>query len=241
MVEILKCTLERVRDLTLQQLPKGDLGPERIKRLFEAWEAYWQHSGDPQAPHAVLQSGLHSDVYFNSPMALRKATVAEIIAEQLAAKLARANNGSQYTLNENSWVIGPSYGAIALVHALRARLGCYGEVTEKQPDKTQLWSRLTIPAGATLQLVEDVTTTGESLLAARDAVYKGNPLHFVQMSHVGVIVNRSGREVISGFPIVSLISVTPHAWKADECPLCKGGSRAIDKVKQHWAELTRTE
>lgn len=230
MVDIMKCDYARVRDLTVQQLPGGDLGQERIKRLFEAWQAFWQHSGDPTAPHAVLQSGRHSDTYFNSPMALRKATVAEIVAHQLARKLSGVGSGS--------WIVGPSFGANSLLYALRAHFGCFGEVTKKQPDKSQQWSDLTIPAGSQVQLVEDVVTTGESVLAAHSGVVRGNADKVDFFPRIGAIVNRSGLEGIQGFNLVSLITITPNTWAPDSCPLCKGGSPPIEKVKQHWAELT---
>ena len=68
-------------------------------------------------------------------------------------------------------------------------------------------------------LVDDILTTGASLLETADAVRAAG----VSPLAAAVIVDRSTTPVPADFPIEALGALEIDSWAADDCPLCRAG------------------
>ncbi len=202
-----------------------------LSHFFRAYNAHWVHSGTPEEPHPLLVSGKHGGEYFDCTFVLKNAQSVKILAHQLFLRLGDV-------IKETDWVIGPSYGATWLIARLADLYNCNNGVTEKVGEDQQAWTRDFINENCLILPCEDVTTTGGSSLRAMQAIKEGNagPVNFLPI--IATIVNRSGKEDIDGFKIISLIvPPSPKQWIPDDCPLCKIGSKVRPRFKKYLASL----
>jgi orotate phosphoribosyltransferase len=109
--------------------------------------------------------------------------------------------------------------------------------TEKDGDGMKL-ARFEIEPGQKVLIVEDVISTGGSTLKTIEGIKKAGVPQSDIWVHIVCLVNRSGRSELDGHEICALLTLDIHNWKAEECPLCKVGSKAL-RPKANWAELTR--
>lgn len=204
-----------------------------IKRLYKAYGALWEHSGDPAMPHVQLTSGKHSNQYFNSAKLAFRAPLGEFLARQFLGL---------FELATEDVVIGPSYGANFLAADLATVFGCNRAYTERDTGKEQTWTgRWAVPVGGKVQLCEDVISTGGSTLKTKRAVQSASVESVRFHDRVACLVNRSGLdELEDGTAIVALLRFAVEAWVPHDCPLCKAGSVLVGDVKKNWARLTGT-
>jgi len=210
-----------------------DIPPEEILKWLGLLDAYWQHSGDPKMPHAVLRSGRHSSGFADWMQLLSYPKLCYIVANQLVRKL-RANG-----LEEVHWVIGSAYAAIDFSKDVAALLGARHGFTEKGEGDKMLWKRHTIQKGEiVLQADELITTTG-TLIRVREGINEGNAVQPVEYaSLVGVLHNRSDQEEFERARIISVVDKKFREWVAGQCELCDEGSEPIKEPKKNWAKLT---
>lgn len=198
---------------------------------FRQRGALWLHNRDSARPHAILASGMHSDGYVNCT---------KLVQSPQFLHLATGDRGFGALLRHISphWVIGCPMGAITLAHVLADKLTARAGFTEKDGESMKL-SRFEIEAAATVLVVEDVVTTGESTLKTIAAIKSAQPSAEV-LPMVFCLVNRSGSDRLPGTSTIihGLLTLSISTWKPEECPLCKSGSQAL-KPKLHWAELTK--
>ncbi len=76
-----------------------------------------------------------------------------------------------------------------------------------------------IGAGDRVLVVEDVVTTGGSVVEVMDVIRKLGG----EIVGVGVLVDRSAGKVDFGVPLQSVLSMDIESWEAESCPLCKAG------------------
>jgi orotate phosphoribosyltransferase len=194
--------------------------------------------------HAELSSGLHSNGFFNSEKFFEMPGQVDHAARDLMELLQKT--GLELDLVDR--VVGPAMGAITIAHDLARSLGrecskaCRFSYTEKKVEgengtKKMAFRRSSIYPHEKVLLVEDVLTTGGSVLMVKKAVEDagGEILPFV-----AILVNRSGLQEIEGLKVVSLFEVEIVNWSAEDCPLCQLGSKAIrPKEDGNWDLLTR--
>lgn len=230
------------------------LSPEELTHILKLCDCFWQHAGEGTAPHAELTSGKHSDGFVNVLVALKYPVIMEVCAVTLARQIEDALGGVKPT-----WCIGSDHAAAVLSQRVAYHLDIQcADFTEKAPDevdavtgkktKVQIWNRHRIEPGKVVLQVEELITTAATTDAVHRGVTGGNFVKFgveapVEFATVmGALVNRSTAiEQIAGMQIVAPGRYRMHEWDPDDCPLCKGGSKAI-KPKQgdNWALLKAT-
>lgn len=207
---------------------------------YKGKDALWIHNGDNDNPHALLTSGKHSTGFFNSKLIIAD----ETLLKEGVSDLIELFMSLGVDISEVGCVVGPQTGATKLAELISGEIKtitnseCFwvspakGEV---RGQKAMIFSNedIALVTGQTILLCEDVLTTGGSVELASIAVENigGNVLPFVL-----VLVNRSGLNEVGGRKIISLIDRDMPTWTAEECPLCKVGSKAL-RPKDNWAEL----
>jgi len=218
----------------------------RWTETYKAKSALWIHDGNPKRPHALLTSGMHSGGFFNSGLVTEDPLLLGHACHDLAFMLR-----TQANIREINRVVGPAMGAIAIAHCIAwsiSRLSgrtpnnhCLSSFTEKivvGDFERQILKRTTMRPGETVITVEDVITTGGSVIRTAEAVTEAGGKLF---PYILTLVNRSGLSEIDGRRIVALIDQPMPMWDAPpvgDCPLCKQGSKAIrPKGAESWAAL----
>jgi len=187
-------------------------------------EELFLRSGALRDGHFLLKSGRHSARYLEKFMVLQYPSLAVEIGRRLAAELARY----QPTL-----VVGPTTGGVLLAfetaRQLSATLGREVRGIFAEPADTDAASGVGL--GRVLRrgwpiaphdrvlLVDDILTTGASLLETADAVRAAG----VSPVAAAVIVDRSTIRIAAGFPVHALGTIEIESWTAEECPLCRTG------------------
>lgn len=76
-----------------------------------------------------------------------------------------------------------------------------------------------IPEGCRVLVVEDIVTTGGSVMEVMDVVRE----HGGNVVSVGLLVDRSGGKVDFGVRTEALLHLNVPTYKAEDCPLCQDG------------------
>jgi orotate phosphoribosyltransferase len=169
--------------------------------------------------HFLLSSGLHSERYFQCALVLERPA----IAERLAAEFARQVRVE--ITQPIDVVIGPALGAVTWAYEVARALGARAQFSERKDDAMELRRGFVIKPGDSVLVVEDVFTTGGS---AREVLELLKTFD-VRPVATGCIVNRSGGNPFErdGLACFQLAALDVKSWKAEECPLCKAGGKAI--------------
>lgn len=168
--------------------------------------------------HFVGTSGLHFDTYVNKdflyPHTKETSEVGKLFAEKYKDKNIEV-------------VVGPALGGIVLSQWTAHHLSeiCNREVlavyTEKSPDGGQIFTRgyENYVKGKRVLIVEDIVTTGGSLVKTAKAVKEagGDIVDTCAM----VNKNKDLNSKISDIPFSFLSSLYVSTYEASECPLCK--------------------
>lgn len=170
--------------------------------------------------HFVGTSGLHFDTYVNKdflyPHTKETSNIGKIFAEK-------------YKEKDIEVVVGPALGGIILAQWTAYHLSkiCKREViavyTEKSGDGGQIFTRgyENYVKGKRILVVEDIVTTGGSLLKTAKAVKDagGNLVATCAM----VNKNKDLSSGILGLPFDFLSSLYVTTYEAQNCPFCKSG------------------
>lgn len=171
--------------------------------------------------HFIYTSGRHGSAYVNKD-ALYPHTAA---TRRLTRFL--AEHAVEYDIDI---VAGPALGGIILsqwtayhLSHLKRRevLGIY---SEKDPEGVQVFRRGydELLQGKRVLLVEDVLTTGQSVLALAERVRENDGC----VAAIGALVNRAPQSINAdylGAPFFALANLEFPSWLAEECPLCAEG------------------
>ena len=200
---------------------------------FAQIQALWIHGGQLKRPHALLTSGLHSNGYVNGTLITQRPV--------LLLRILREPGGlaSQLPAERVDWVIGSALGAITFAYAVAEQLEARAGYTEKDGDAMKL-ARFELQDHERVLIVEDTLSTGGSTRKTIKAVESAAGGKAVILPFILCLVNRSGRNDLDGRAIRSLIQPDIQMWKAEECPLCKAGSKAL-RPKENWKELQLAE
>lgn len=171
--------------------------------------------------HIVYTSGKHGSIYINKDAIYPHTEFASMVGKMFAEK---------FKNKSIDVVAAPALGGIILsqwtaYHLSRLKkkkiLGIY---TEKDSEKNQIFTRGydKFIKGRKVLVIEDLTTTGESVKKVVDSVKKIGG----KVVAVGVMINRNPKEVNSKFlraPFLSLGVLKAEAFDENKCPLCKSG------------------
>jgi orotate phosphoribosyltransferase len=130
---------------------------------------------------------------------------------------------------EPTLVVGPTTGGVLLAFETARQLsellgrevrGVFAEpVTEAGGGGRALRRGWDVGPDERVVLVDDILTTGASLLETAEAVRVAG----VEPLAAAVIVDRSTSPVVAGFAVHALGAIEIESWAADACPLCRDG------------------
>ena len=163
--------------------------------------------------HFVLKSGRHAGRYLEKFLVLQHPRYGVELCRRFAEVLAP----SLPTL-----VVGPTTGGVMLSFETARQLD--GSVRSAFAEPTPAGGRelrrgWMIAPDERVVLVDDILTTGASLVETVDAVRAAG----VEPVAAAVMVDRSVEPVDLGFPLHSLGRIEIPSWEADECDLCASG------------------
>jgi orotate phosphoribosyltransferase len=190
-------------------------------------EELFRSSGALKEGHFLLKSGRHSSAYLEKFLVLQDPAATSELCSFWAA--AHGEGGTHIDL-----VAGPTTGGIILAFETARQLGTRGifaeEVRHGDGSTRRAFRRgFRIEPGERLLLVDDILTTGGSLLAMIPAVEEQSG----EIVECSVLVDRSGedRQTIESpsthrvYPLRSLWRLDLPTWEAgpSNCPKCASG------------------
>lgn len=179
------------------------LSRANIEQIFLA-------SGALLEGHFRLTSGRHSDRYIQCAKVLQYPEYTTQLCKELAERF--KEQGVEL-------VVGPAMGGIIVAYELARQLQAKAVFTEREEGVMQLRRGFTINPGEKILVVEDVITTGGSILEVMDLSRQAGG----EIVGAAVLVDRSAGKINLGIPTASLLSLEVISYDPDECPLCKAG------------------
>lgn len=180
------------------ELPKS---PEETIALLKEY-------GAVEEGHFILASGKHSAYYVKKGKLVQHPWELQRMIEQVVPELE--------ALGPIDVVLSPAMGGVPVGQqaglALHART-IYAE-RNAATNQLELKRGFEIQRGERLLLVEDVITTGGTLLELRDFIEARGGI----VAGVFVVVNRSGKKEVDGDPVVSCMEIQFPVYEADAIP-----------------------
>jgi orotate phosphoribosyltransferase len=163
--------------------------------------------------HFLLASGRHSPIFLQSTTVLQHPQHAEAIGCELAKRFADT---------PADFVIGPAMGGVVLAYLVAKHLGLRALFAEKLSAGTmQIREAFRVTPGERFIVVEDVMTTGGSLMQARAAAEALG----ARCVGVGCIIDR-GLAELTPQPR-SLARLCFDTYAPETCPLCDAGEPLV--------------
>ncbi len=201
---------------------------DRRARIAARTEALFRSAGALIDGHFALKSGRHADRYLEKFQVLQHPAAVVELCGFLAERARTADGGPAVDV-----VVGPTTGGVLLAFEVARQLGVRGIFAEEVrgadgAPRREFRRGFTIAAHERALLVDDILTTGGSLLAMLPAIERtGGSLELAL-----VIADRSGglREVTSPtsgrrYPADALWTLDVPTWQpgAATCPACAAG------------------
>ena len=160
--------------------------------------------------HFLLTSGRHSDVYIEKFRILENPSVLDDVCREMA-KVVKNQNIELF--------LGASIGGILISGGVGRHLGVKHIFCERVKGKMQLRRGFSIAEGQRIVIVEDIITTGGSVIELIElAADKG-----AEIVHVINLVDRSSGNVDFGVPSTALLTIPSESWNPENCLFCKQG------------------
>lgn len=179
------------------------ISSEDIIKLFE-------ETGVLQKGHFELTSGRHAEKYLQCAQILQY--------PEHTNKLARAI-AEMWVSKSPELVVGPAIGGIIISYAVGQALGIPSIFTERKDGVMALRRNFSIKPGTRVLIVEDVVTTGGSVMEVINLVEDRQ----ARIIGISSLVDRSGGKVSFPYKFEPLLKLRVESYKKEECPLCKKG------------------
>ena len=160
--------------------------------------------------HFLLTSGRHSDVYFEKFRILENPNVLDDVCREMA----------EIVKNDNvDIVLGAAIGGILISGGVGKHLGVKHIFSERVKGKMELCRGFSISRGQKIVIVEDIITTGGSVVELIELVEAQG----ADIIHVVNLVDRGSGGYNFGVPSTALLTIPSESWQPENCPLCKQG------------------
>lgn len=177
------------------------LKPSEISDIFSRTSAYLQG-------HFLLTSGLHSPNYFQCAKVLQYPQYLTLLCQDMARHL------QAYPLD---CIVSPALGGIVVGTETGRWLNTRTIFAERENNEMTLRRGFSLEPGTRCAIVEDVLTTGKSILEVRRVLEKAEAV----LAAVHVIVDRSAAPVDFGVPSHALLRMEVVTYPPEQCPLCR--------------------
>lgn len=164
-----------------------------------------EESGAVLRGHFLLTSGRHSDVYFEKFRVLEQPQVLSALCTEIAGHYRDAGVEA---------VAGPTTGGIIIAFEVARQMGLPAIYVEAEEGRKKLRRNKVLPPGQRVLIVDDVLTTGTSLVESRDAIYEAGGT----VAGFGVLIDRSQDGLDLGGPLFGAYRVEAVSYSADEVP-----------------------
>ncbi len=171
-------------------------------------ERLLQESGAFLQGHFLLTSGMHSPHYYEKFRLLENPVYNEKVAAAIAEKFSDRNV---------QVVASAAVGGILLAYEVARILGVRCIFAERVDTELRIRRGFQIAENEKVLLVEDIVTTGGSVMELKDLVnhYNGD------IQGVGIIVDRSGGEFNPQVEWSALYTADVENYEVGDCPLCQ--------------------
>ena len=160
--------------------------------------------------HFVLTSGLHSNMYIEKFRVLENPTALNEVCREMA----------EIVKNQNiELVLGAAIGGILIAGGVGRHLGVKHIFCERVNGRMKLRRGFSITKGQRIVIVEDIITTGGSVMELIELAGEQG----AEILHVVNLVDRSSGDVDFGVPYTSLLTIPSESWEPENCALCKQG------------------
>ena len=166
--------------------------------------------------HFLLTSGLHSGMYVEKFQVLQYPKATEQLCEGFAEK---------FKDEKIDVVIGPVTGGIILAHETAKHFGTRAIFAERDNGRMTIKRGFEIQPGERVLIVEDIVTTGGSVMEVIDVVREWGGI----VAGVAMLVDRSGGTVDFGVPAKALLTLKIDTFTPENCPLCKAGTPLVKR------------
>jgi len=158
--------------------------------------------------HFVLASGKHSNFYVKKGRLVQHPWELQKMIEQRAEAM--------QALGQIDVVLSPAMGGVPVGQQVGLAVHARTIYAERNPDTNELELKrgFEINPGERLLLVEDVITTGGTLLELTDFIQSQGG----EVAGVFVVVNRSGKDKVGDYPVVSCMEIQFPVYEADDIP-----------------------
>ncbi len=191
-------------------------------------EALFRSSGALREGHFQLKSGRHGTSYLEKFQVLQHPRAVTELCGMIAAGV--TDGQGRHTVDV---VVGPTTGGVILAFETARQLGLPGFFAEEVRDATGVMRRafrrgFRLEPGQRVLLVDDILTTGGSLLAMLPPIEAAG----AELVTAAVLVDRAGgtTSVTSpttgrSYPVAALwvLDLPTYAPGAATCPACAGG------------------
>jgi orotate phosphoribosyltransferase len=179
------------------------LGNNQVLEIFKK-------SGALLEGHFKLTSGLHSGQYLEKFQVLQWPKYTELLCKEIAERFKNDGIGV---------VVGPVTGGVILSYEVAKCLGVRGIFTEREEGKMTLRRGFKINPGEKVLIVEDIITTGGSVMEVIEALKPFGG----ELAGVGLLADRSGGKIDFGVRTEALLTLKVENYQAEKCPLCAKG------------------
>ena len=180
------------------ELPKS---PEETIELLKGYGAI-------EEGHFILASGKHSAYYVKKGKLVQHPWELQRMIEQVVPQLE--------ALGGIDVVLSPAMGGVPVGQQVGLAVHARTIYAERNPESNllELMRGFEIKPGERLLLVEDVITTGGTLLELTDFIESQGGI----VAGVFVVVNRSGKTTVGDYPVVSCMEIQFPVYEPDAVP-----------------------